>query len=60
MPGLIDKVVADIQKGARSPVYLLYGDELLTREGAKAIVDALVPALHQPLSVEVVAEESEG
>ncbi|MEI8188929.1 MAG: SAM-dependent methyltransferase, partial [candidate division NC10 bacterium] len=60
MTGPIDKVIADIRKGTRSSVYLLYGDELLTREGAKAIVDALVPALHQPLSVEVVAEESEG
>jgi DNA polymerase-3 subunit delta len=60
MSGPIDKVIADIRKGARSSVYLLYGDELLTREGAKAIVDALVPAEHQMLSVEVVAEESEG
>ena len=60
MTGPIDKVIADIRKGTRSPVYLLYGDELLAREGAKAIVDVLVPAEHQPLSVEVVAEDSEG
>ena len=53
-------MIADIRKGARLSVYLLYGDELLTREGAKAIVDALLPPEHQSLSVEVVAEESEG
>ena len=33
MTGPIDKVIADIRKGTRSSVYLLYGDELLTREG---------------------------
>ena len=57
MTGPIDKIVADVRRGARPPVYLLYGDELLAREGAKAIVDALVPEAHRPLSVEVVGDD---
>jgi len=59
MTGTIDKVLDAIRKGDRASVYLLYGDELLAREGAKAIVDAMVPPEHQSLSVEVVAEEAE-
>ena len=59
MIGMIDKVVAGIRRGTRASVYLLHGDELLAREGAKAIVDALVPAEHQVLNVEVIAEEAE-
>jgi len=57
MSGAIDKVVAEIARGHRKPVYLLHGDEWLTRTGAKAIVEALVPPAHQALSVEVVAED---
>jgi DNA polymerase-3 subunit delta len=59
MTGTIEKVLAEIRKGARSSVYLLFGDELLAREGAKAIVDVLVPTAKQTLSVEVVAEDSD-
>jgi DNA polymerase-3 subunit delta len=55
--GVIDKIVADIQRGKRAPVYLLYGDEFLAREGARAVVNAVVPEDHQALSVEVVGDE---
>ncbi len=58
MTGTIDKVTEAIRKGSRAPVYLLYGDELLVRDGAKAVVDALVPAERQCLSVEVIAEDT--
>jgi DNA polymerase III subunit delta len=57
MTGAIGKIVADIQRGERAPVYLLFGDELLAREGAKAIVDALVPEAHRSLSVETVGDD---
>jgi len=57
MTGPIDKIVADVRRGAGAPVYLLYGDELLARDGAKAIVDALVPEAHRSLSVEVVGDD---
>ena len=40
-------------------MYLLRGDELVAREGARAIVDALVPADHQALSVETINEDAE-
>ena len=40
-------------------MYLLHGDELVAREGARAIVDALVPADHQALSVETISEDAE-
>ncbi len=59
MGGLIDKVVADIRRGTAASVYLLHGDELVAREGARAIVDALVPADHQALSVETISEDAE-
>jgi DNA polymerase-3 subunit delta len=49
--------VADIQRGKRAGVYLLVGDEFLAREGAHAIVDALVPKAHQTLSVEAVGDD---
>ena len=59
MGGLIDKVVADIRRGTPASVYLLHGDELVAREGARAIVDALVPADRQALSVETISEDAE-
>jgi DNA polymerase-3 subunit delta len=57
MTGTVEKAVAEIKRGRRFPVYLLYGDEFLAKEGAKAIVEALVPAEQQSLSVEVVSED---
>ena len=57
MTDAIGKIVADIQRSKRAPVYLLFGDELLAREGAKAIVDALVPEAHRSLSVETVGDD---
>lgn len=59
MGGLMDKVMADIGRGTVASVYLLCGDELVAREGARAIVDALVPADHQALSVETINEDAE-
>jgi len=59
MGGLMDKVMADIGRGTVASVYLLCGDELVAREGARAIVDALVPADHQALSVETISEDAE-
>ncbi len=53
----VGKIVADIQRGKRAGVYLLVGDEFLAREGAQAIVDALVPKAHQTLSVEAVGDD---
>jgi DNA polymerase-3 subunit delta len=50
-------IVTDIRRGRRAGVYLLVGDEFLARAGAQAIVDALVPKAHQPLSVETVGDE---
>lgn len=57
MTGLLAKALADLQRGRPAAVYLLYGDELLAREGAQVIVDALVPEGHRSLSVEVVGDE---
>lgn len=57
MAETIQKVVSEITRGTRHPVYLLYGDELLAKDGAKAIVDALVPPEQQSLNVEGIAED---
>ncbi len=57
MTGTVEKAVAAIRQGRRHPIYLLHGDEFLAKEGARAIVDALVPAERQALGVEVVAED---
>ena len=59
MGGVIDTVVADIRRGAPASVYLLHGDELVAREGARAIVDALVSADRQTLSVETLIEDAD-
>ena len=59
MTGTVEEAVAEIARGRRSAVYLLHGDECVAKEGAKAIVDALVPSDQQSLSVEVVAEEND-
>ena len=53
----IDKIVADLQRGKLAAVYLLHGDELVARDGAKAVVEALVPEAHRSLSVEVVGDD---
>ena len=57
MTGSVEKAVAEIRQGRRFPIYLLHGDEFLAKEGAKAIVEALVPSDQQSLSVEVVSED---
>ena len=57
MTDAVGKIVADIQRGKRAGVYLLVGDEFLAREGAQAIVDALVPKANQQLSVETVGDD---
>lgn len=57
MAETIQKVVSEITRGTRHPVYLLHGDELLSKDGAKAIVDALVPPEQQTLNVEVITED---
>ncbi len=59
MTGTIEKAIAEIKQGRRYPVYLLHGDEYLAKEGAKAIIGALVPPEHQSLSVEVVSEDND-
>ena len=59
MTGSVEKVVAEISQGKRYPVYLLHGDEFLTRGGAKTIVDALVPPSQAAWCVETVAEEAD-
>ena len=59
MTGTVEKAVAEITRGRRSPVYLLHGDEFLAKEGAKAILEALVPPGRQALSVEVVPEDQD-
>ncbi len=51
-----DQVIQDIRTGKRLPVYLLHGDELLTRQGAQKIVNALVPPDQQMFGVEVLSE----
>jgi hypothetical protein len=59
MTGKVEKAVAEINRGRRFPVYLLHGDEFLAKEGAKAIIEALVPPDQQSLSVEVVSEDQD-
>lgn len=59
MTGSVEKAVAEIKQGRRYPVYLLTGDEFLAKDGARAIIGALVPPEQQSLSVEVVSEESD-
>lgn len=57
MTGSVEKAVAEIRRGKPSPVYLLHGDEFLAKEGAKTILDALVPPEQQSLNVETVTED---
>ena len=57
MTDAVGRIVADMQRGKRAGVYLLVGDEFLARQGAQAIVDALVPKAHQSLSVEAVGDD---
>ncbi|MFI5339716.1 MAG: DNA polymerase III subunit delta [Candidatus Methylomirabilales bacterium] len=57
MTGTVEEAVAEIKQGRRFPVYLLHGDEFVAKEGAKAIVEALVPPDHRSLSVEVISED---
>jgi DNA polymerase-3 subunit delta len=57
MTGPVEKAVADINQGRRYPVYLLHGDEFLAKEGAKAVVEALVPPDERLLSVEAISED---
>ena len=59
MTGTVEKAVAEIKQGRRHPVYLLTGDEFLAKDGAKAIIGALVPSEQQSLCVEVVSEDSD-
>jgi DNA polymerase-3 subunit delta len=59
MTGSVEKAVAEIKQGRRHPVYLLTGDEFLAKDGARAIIGALVPPEQQSLSVEVVSEDSD-
>ena len=59
MSAAVDKVIAEIRQGKCAPVYLLHGDEFLTREGAKRLVDALVPTDRQAFSVETISEDQE-
>lgn len=57
MRGTVEKAISEIKQGRRFPVYLLHGDEFLAKEGAKAIVESLVPPVERSLSVEVVSED---
>jgi DNA polymerase III subunit delta len=59
MMGSVEKAVSEIKQGRRLPVYLLHGDEFLTRGGAKAIIQALVPAGQETWSVETIIEETD-
>ncbi|HSB71400.1 MAG TPA: hypothetical protein VLT62_18900 [Candidatus Methylomirabilis sp.] len=59
MTGSIQKAVSEIAQGRRSPVYLLHGEEFLARVGARAIIQALVPAGQEAWSVETIAEETD-
>ena len=59
MTGTVERAVSEIKQGRRAPVYLLHGDEFLAAEGAKAIVEALVPPDQRSLSVEVVSEDQD-
>lgn len=59
MTGTVEKAVAEIKRGNPAPVYLLYGDELLTRSGVKALVEAMVPPEQQTFCVETIAEEGD-
>jgi DNA polymerase III delta subunit len=54
MTGTVEKAVAEIKQGRRYPVYLLYGDEFLAKEGARGLIGTLVAPERQSLSVEVV------
>lgn len=57
MTGTVEKAIAEIKQGRQFPVYLLHGDEFLAKEGARAIVEVLVPPDQQSLGVEVVSED---
>jgi DNA polymerase-3 subunit delta len=59
MTGTVEKAVAEIKQGRRYPVYLLYGDEFLAKEGARGLIGTLVAPERQSLSVEVVSEDSD-
>lgn len=59
MTGTVEKAIAEIKQGRQYPVYLLHGDEYLAKEGAKAIIGALVPREQQSLSVEVMSEDDD-
>lgn len=48
---------AEAGRGKRATVYLFVGDEFLTREAVKALVDTLLPATEQSWSVETVGDD---
>jgi len=54
-----DAVAQEIAKGKRLPVYLLFGDELLTRQGAQKLVNQLIPEAEQTFGVEMLTEDAE-
>lgn len=57
MTSALAATLSELRRGRVAPVYLLYGDELLTREGTQAIVDPLVPEAHRSLNLEVVSDD---
>lgn len=59
MTAAVGKAVEEIRRGKRSPVYLLHGDEFLVREGARALVEALLPPEERTLGLETIGEEAE-
>lgn len=59
MRGTLEQALARIREGSPAPIYLLHGDEFLVREGARLLVESLVPAETRMLAVETVSEETD-
>ena len=51
------KALSEIERGKPASLYLLHGDEYLAREGAKALVERLVPEDKRAMNVEALTEE---
>ncbi|HTU03694.1 MAG TPA: hypothetical protein VMG58_17810, partial [Candidatus Sulfotelmatobacter sp.] len=53
----LERALSEIERGKAAGLYLLHGDEYLAREGAKALVERLVPEDKRAMNVEVLTEE---
>ncbi|GAB6094504.1 hypothetical protein JCM14469_07560 [Desulfatiferula olefinivorans] len=55
----LESYLSGLSTGGAAPVYLVHGDEYLTRSAADALLDTLVPASRRSFAYEPVDEDTE-